>query len=93
MGQEFRHAPGGDALVADAGQAAQVHGVQQHGAQVVEPAALAAGHVGHQPALAHTGRAPEEHGLTDTHQMVQRLADMAGSHTGVLLNKLNFIFN
>ena len=93
MGQEFRHAPGGDALIADAGQSAQVHRVQQHGAQVVELAALAAGHVGHQPALAYTGRPPEEHGLPDAHQMMQCLTDVAGSHAGVLLNKLNFIFN
>ena len=57
------------------------------------PSALAAGHVGHQPAFAYTGRPPEEHGLPDAHQMMQCLTDVAGSHAGVLLNKLNFIFN
>ena len=61
-GQKGRRPPVGAAVVADGRQAAQVHGIEEHGPDVGQVAAEGLGGLGHHLAFAHAGRPPEEHG-------------------------------
>ena len=62
IGQKGRRTPLGSAGGRDAGNAPQIHRVEQYGAYVAQLIAQRTGHFRHHLAFAHPGSAPEEYG-------------------------------